>query len=1083
MVGGAEKSPTIRPINKSVVHRICAGQVILDLSSAVKELVENSLDAGATSIEIALKDYGQESFQVIDNGSGISPQNFKLLDFPDLQSLTTFGFRGEALSSLCALGDLTVETRTMNEVVATHLTYDRAGLLTAERKTARQVGTTVTVKKLFSNLPAYALIAKGVRLVCTNTTGKNVRSVVLKTQGSGSLKENIITVFGTSTFSCLEPVRLSISDGCVVEGFVSKSGNGSGRNIGDRQFFFVNDRPVDMPKVGKLVNELYRGANSKQYPIAIMNFSVPTRAYDVNVTPDKRKIFFSDETSMLQSLREALEKIYSSNQVSYSVNRIDELNEDMLTSNERSQWPSKNLFADSGVVHEERDDKLCANGGNILTTAQSNIRDSCGTEMIQRSGACSVIEEFALEFHGNQKNKFSASPDKEIIDLVSDKTDKHAVLQSRSTQKGTVIRINALGHSSTVQMSLDKFVNVNKRKHESVETALSEVPLLRSGPPTCRLKENNSSKCTASPRSPNNCAEVDDSNKIKSTEPQPAKVSGIKSVFSEAGMNILFPCGDRKQNARDDEETSIMIPCVDRKQNGAIEKNKLQEQKAQERVLDADSVLTASISTNSQLVPQDLSDAHVPLPSGASLDSPVVSSGSKVGFSLQFSVKDLMSRRKQRLSRLGYISHTSGSVKLKSYRGFTAASLELSQVANEEGKAKALAAATSELERLFKKEDFKQMKVIGQFNLGFIIGKLDQDLFIVDQHAADEKYNYERLSQTTVLNQQPLLRPLKMELAPEEEIVISMHMDTFRKNGFLLEEDMHAPTGRRFILKAVPFSKNITFGIADVKELISILSDSYGECAMIGSYRSDTADSVCPPKVRAMLASRACRSSVMIGDSLGRNEMQKELKRRCSLILEHLAVLKSPWNCPHGRPTMRHLVDLRTVRRRTDEEEMEFWTSFSTAEEICFRFRYSRLRKLVELKNGETYNGHLVNCDTWMNIHLREVICTSKDGDRFWRMPECYIRGNTIKYLRVPDESPYIVKPHPDLLVFKSQQVEVEDDESWSERPNILKSEKSGGRFIFLKTTCFCEVPVDFLNTFVLFDAVSCLMLLTTNSG
>jgi U6 snRNA-associated Sm-like protein LSm4 len=59
---------------------------------------------------------------------------------------------------------------------------------------------------------------------------------------------------------------------------------------------------------------------------------------------------------------------------------------------------------------------------------------------------------------------------------------------------------------------------------------------------------------------------------------------------------------------------------------------------------------------------------------------------------------------------------------------------------------------------------------------------------------------------------------------------------------------------------------------------------------------------------------------------------------------------------------------------------------------------------LVELKNGETYNGHLVNCDTWMNLHLREVICTSKDGDRFWRMAECYVRGNTVKYLRVPPE-------------------------------------------------------------------------------
>ncbi|CAD1479776.1 unnamed protein product, partial [Heterotrigona itama] len=66
--------------------------------------------------------------------------------------------------------------------------------------------------------------------------------------------------------------------------------------------------------------------------------------------------------------------------------------------------------------------------------------------------------------------------------------------------------------------------------------------------------------------------------------------------------------------------------------------------------------------------------------------------------------------------------------------------------------------------------------------------------------------------------------------------------------------------------------------------------------------------------------------------------------------------------------------------------------------------------KLVELKNGETYNGHLVSCDSWMNINLREVICTSRDGDKFWRMPECYIRGSTIKYLRIPDEVIDMVK-------------------------------------------------------------------------
>lgn len=99
--------------------------------------------------------------------------------------------------------------------------------------------------------------------------------------------------------------------------------------------------------------------------------------------------------------------------------------------------------------------------------------------------------------------------------------------------------------------------------------------------------------------------------------------------------------------------------------------------------------------------------------------------------------------------------------------------------------------------------------------------------------------------------------------------------------------------------------------LTDVKDLISTLADNQGECSIISSYKMDTADSVCPSRVRAMLASRACRSSIMIGDALGRNEMQK--------ILEHLADLNSPWNCPHGRPTMHHLVDLTTIRKNIDE--------------------------------------------------------------------------------------------------------------------------------------------------------------------
>lgn len=131
-------------------------------------------------------------------------------------------------------------------------------------------------------------------------------------------------------------------------------------------------------------------------------------------------------------------------------------------------------------------------------------------------------------------------------------------------------------------------------------------------------------------------------------------------------------------------------------------------------------------------------------------------------------------------------------------------------------------------------------------------------------------------------------------------------MSTIRKNGFVLAEDMHACPGNHYLLKAVPFSKNITFGVQDVKELISMLADSQGDCSIISSYKLDRTDSICPSRVRAMLASRACRMSTMIGDPLTKAEMKK--------ILKNLTGLRAPWNCPHGRPTMRHLADLRTIK-------------------------------------------------------------------------------------------------------------------------------------------------------------------------
>nr|XP_016500315.1 PREDICTED: DNA mismatch repair protein PMS1-like [Nicotiana tabacum] len=825
--GPAASPSTIKPINKGVVHRICAGQVILDLSSAVKELVENSLDAGATSIEVSLKDYGAESFQVIDNGCGISPHNFK----------------------------------------------------------------------------AYAVISKGVRIVCTNTAVRNAKSVVLKTQGSGSLKDNIITVFGMSTFTCLEPLKVCTSDGCTVEGFISKPGYGSGRNIGDRQYFFVNGRPVDMPKVGKLVNELYRGANSRQYPIAIMDFTIPPRAFDVNVTPDKRKIFLSDEGSILHSLREALEKIYSSNHASYAVNSFQEVFEEKHTSThsqlEAFQFQSKQLLSDSDDTQEGDCIGELHKDGHYLKKPLKELKDTSVTGMLN-DGNRSTEKHFSLRFHGKKKdNRSSRSPWKEVGGLI---TADGQALTPGSKDKSCIDNAHYVDHATIVQSSLTKFVTVNKRKHESMGTALSEVPLLRNRSTVCPSGEDNYLKDTTSLRSPDNPVKADKCDELTSDKSGSSKFTKIDRFLHQV-----------KQSRTDTvlDQTNNLIRPGNSIQNGKFEE---EHEVQMNELCVTESVLVNSTCNNIHDVSENMVDAvSFEQPASLTLDAPKASSDLKIGSTLQFSVNDLISRRKQRLSRLQLLNRTSQRMKTK--MDYAAATLELTESENEVAKEKALIAATSELERLFKKEDFTKMKVIGQFNLGFIIGRLDEDLFIIDQHAADEKYNFERLSQSTILNQQPLLRPLKMELSPEEEIVISIHNDTFRRNGFLLEEDLHAPPGHRFKLKAVPFSKNITFGVADVKELIAILADSQEECSMMGTYKDDTANSLCPPRVRAMLASRACKSSIVIGDPLGRNEMQK--------ILDNLSRLKSPWNCPHGRPTMRHLVDLRTVHRRIEADENE----------------------------------------------------------------------------------------------------------------------------------------------------------------
>jgi len=219
------------------------------------------------------------------------------------------------------------------------------------------------------------------------------------------------------------------------------------------------------------------------------------------------------------------------------------------------------------------------------------------------------------------------------------------------------------------------------------------------------------------------------------------------------------------------------------------------------------------------------------------------------------------------------------------------------------------------LTRVLAKPHFVEMsrRVVGQFNLGFVVARTGVDLFILDQHACDEKFQFEYLQEHTVLHEQTLLVPRPIDLTASEEMIVQAHADLFRINGFRFAIDPAAGPGQRVRLAAVPFSRNLAFGDEDVRELAALIADApHLPGATHDGGAGAEADAVAPapmlrlPKVTAMFASRACRSAIMIGSALNRDRMSK--------VAAQMAELYQPWNCPHGRPTLRHLVDLSQLR-------------------------------------------------------------------------------------------------------------------------------------------------------------------------
>lgn len=323
-------SDIIQLLPDSVANQIAAGEVIQRPASVIKELVENSVDAGAHNIDVVVVDAGRTSIQVIDDGNGMSETDARLAferhatskirQAEDLFNLHTNGFRGEALASIVAVAQVVLKSRQANEEVGTQLTMS-GSRFEGQEPCSCPVGSVFTVNNLFYNVPARRKFLKSNSTELNNILTAFERIVLVNPQigftfhsnntelfnlRPANLRQRIIDVFGKRINQELLPVNVETTM-CKISGFVGKPE--SARKKGAHQFFFVNGRYMKHPYFNKAVMTAYERLlpQGEQVPY-FLYFDVSPNDIDVNIHPTKTEIKFENEQAIWQILMAAVKE-------------------------------------------------------------------------------------------------------------------------------------------------------------------------------------------------------------------------------------------------------------------------------------------------------------------------------------------------------------------------------------------------------------------------------------------------------------------------------------------------------------------------------------------------------------------------------------------------------------------------------------------------------------------------------------------------------------------------------------------------------------------------------------------------------
>ncbi|KAH0554481.1 DNA mismatch repair protein Mlh1 [Cotesia glomerata] len=333
----------IKKLDQVVVNRIAAGEIIQKPANALKELIENSLDAKASDIQITVKDGGLKLLQIQDNGTGILKEDLeivcerfttsKLSSFADLHSLSTYGFRGEALASISHVAQLTITTKTAQDKVAHRVSYVDGKLKAPPKALAGNQGTTITIENLFYNVPQRRKALDNISEQFTGITEVVTRYAVhnssvaftLKKQGENSpyvrtpsksdRVDTIKLLFGQAV--ARELIEVTLEDSVYKFKLQALITNPNYSNKKLVFLLFINHRLVESTLIKKMLDDLYSiYLPKKTHPWCYISLEIDPNNVDVNVHPTKSQVKFLHEEAIVERVKEALDGKLSSNNAS-----------------------------------------------------------------------------------------------------------------------------------------------------------------------------------------------------------------------------------------------------------------------------------------------------------------------------------------------------------------------------------------------------------------------------------------------------------------------------------------------------------------------------------------------------------------------------------------------------------------------------------------------------------------------------------------------------------------------------------------------------------------------------------------------